>query len=126
MAFIVTFGFHKFEKRKGTLFGRGIIPITLVGLGICQIIKFEIEVAEEFQEFVEKNLDIDQFLIKNSAKFLEEVNKKYDAIDQSENERLDRRLQVVTEQEKKYYNLYSEAKNTLDGLLKIYPNLGDK
>ena len=66
MTFIIGFSLRKPGITKGTLFGRGKVPIKIISFGFFSILKLEFQTLDTLNEIIDKSLNIDEYIIQNS------------------------------------------------------------
>ena len=57
MAMIISAGLSGFGIKRGTLFGQGKVPITMIRFGLFQIIRFNMDTLIAFSGMLEKSMD---------------------------------------------------------------------
>lgn len=68
MALMIQLQWPRFGRKRATLFGKGKVPITLTNLGPLCVIRFDIRHAEAFSDFLDANVNLEDFLIEQAPR----------------------------------------------------------
>ncbi len=120
-------GVPKFKR--GTVFGQGNVPLTILCLGFITFIKIDVRFAGVVDQVVASGMPVEEFLVKNSDMIKQYENSAFEMALKNAKSKYESDIEYYKKSTEKYYKEvcdYSQQVSDLEQTLKLLIEFKDK